>query len=423
MKTTSSKSLLALSVMIFLISDVQGGVGPFLSIYLSAYLGWDAAQIGIALATIGIVGLFFQMPSGILVDPVHSKRLIITVACSLILLSCYLILNQKSLFIVLLAQAFVGVAFSLIPPSIGAITLGLVGRELFPKRVSTNESLIHLGTVITILTIGILSHYYGHAWIIYGTMLFASMALLPLSFINPKEINYSAARELPENSLDIAPISFIPLFRAKTLWIFYSAMIVFHFANAAQVILVGQKLAKISPSMDSLYMGICIIFGQFVMVFIAYFLGFFISKMARRPIFLLAFIFLILRATLFIFVDNPLYLVLIQLIDGVSAGIFGVVATVMVSDLAAGTGRFNFLLGALGMCVGLGSSLSNLLAGFLTKTYGFHIGFFSLSIIGFIGFFICLFAFPETKDINQNPIKKIIPKKISLNKFCYIKNR
>ncbi|AUH71105.1 hypothetical protein CAB17_02790 [Legionella sainthelensi] len=33
------------------------------------------------------------------------------------------------------------------------------------------------------------------------------------------------------------------------------------------------------------------------------------------------------------------------------------VAVVIVSDLAAGTGRFNFLVGVLGLCVGVGSSI------------------------------------------------------------------
>lgn len=93
-------------------------------------------------------------------------------------------------------------------------------------------------------------------------------------------------------------------------------------------------------------------------------------------------------------------IVLIQLIDGISAGIFGVVATIMVSDLAANTGRFNFLLGTLGMCVGLGSSMSNLLGGFLAISYGFSIGFFNLCLIAFLGFIIYLLLLKETKNLD-----------------------
>jgi MFS family permease len=378
-----------------------GGIGPFLSIYLSSNLNLGALQIGIALAAIGIGSLLFQIPSGLLVDAVRCKPIIITIACLLTILSCFLILNQKNFFWIIIAHGLIGIVFSLIPPSISAITLGLIGRELFPKRVSINETLIHSGTVFNVLTIGLLAHYYGHTWIIYGIMMFALFALVPLFFIDPKEVNYSAARELPllTDSTNAKPIQFSKLLQIKNLWIFFSAVIIFHFANAAQLILIGQELTQTSSSKDSIYMGLSIIDGQIIMIFVAYFLGFFINKTGRKPIFLLAFFFLIIRATLFIFVDNPIYLIIIQLLDGISAGIFGVIAVVIISDLAVGTGRFNFLLGILGMCIGLGSALSNITAGFITKLYGFKFGFFSLALIALIGFFIYLFLLKETKKV------------------------
>ncbi|WP_392538994.1 hypothetical protein [Legionella sp. 227] len=84
-----------------------------------------------------------------------------------------------------------------------------------------------------------------------------------------------------------------------------------------------------------------------------------------------------------------------------SAGIFGVVAVVIVSDLASGTGRFNFLLGTLGLCAGIGSSLSNIIAGFIAKIYGFHVGFISLSFIAAIGLILYTFTMPETRTLSD----------------------
>ncbi|WP_392538015.1 MFS transporter [Legionella sp. 227] len=77
-------------------------------------------------------------------------------------------------------------------------------------------------------------------------------------------------------------------------------MIVFHFANAAQLPMVGQELAKLNPHSDSIFMAGCIVLAQIVMVVVAFSLGFLIDKIGRKPIFLFSFIFLILRA-LFIF--------------------------------------------------------------------------------------------------------------------------
>ncbi len=53
--------------MIFFIAEIQGGIGPIFSIYLRSNLGWDTRQVGMALATTGIVGALFQIPSGIIV--------------------------------------------------------------------------------------------------------------------------------------------------------------------------------------------------------------------------------------------------------------------------------------------------------------------------------------------------------------------
>ncbi|WP_392538012.1 MFS transporter [Legionella sp. 227] len=402
----SSRSLLALSLMIFFIADIQGGIGPILSIYLRSNLGWDTSQVGIALATTGIVGVLFQIPSGIIVDAIRFKRSLIAFACTCIILSCAILLSQTSLYLIIAAQSLVGLASSLIPPSIAAISLGLVGKDLFPQRVSINESIVHAGTVVAIIIIGLLAQLYGHSWIVYGTIMFSILALMPIPFINPNEINYSVAREMPliqnkNNETQAGPVHFLQLAKSKSILIFFSAVIVFHFANAAQLPLVGQELAKLNPHSDSIFMAGCIVLAQIVMVVVAFSLGFIINKIGRKPIFLFSFIFLILRAFLFSITESSFHLLIIQLLDGISAGIFGVVAVVIVSDLASGTGRFNFLLGTLGLCVGIGSSLSNIIAGFIAKIYGFHVGFISLSFIAAIGLILYTFTMPETRTLSD----------------------
>ncbi|VEB39040.1 Uncharacterised protein [Legionella sainthelensi] len=56
----SYQSIWALSFMIFFISDIQGGIGPILAIYLRSHLGWDTSQVGIALAAAGFVGAIWS---------------------------------------------------------------------------------------------------------------------------------------------------------------------------------------------------------------------------------------------------------------------------------------------------------------------------------------------------------------------------
>ena len=60
---------------------------------------------------------------------------------------------------------------------------------------------------------------------------------------------------------------------------------------------------------------------------------------------------------------RPETLVAVQLLDGVGAGIFGVVGVLVIADLTRGTGRSNFMQGALATATGLGASASRLLTG------------------------------------------------------------
>jgi MFS family permease len=65
----------------------------------------------------------------------------------------------------------------------------------------------------------------------------------------------------------------------------------------------------------------------------------------RKPLLITAFAFLALRNGLTVVSHNPWYLISLQALDGVAAGIYGVLLTLITADLARGTGRFNFLQG------------------------------------------------------------------------------
>lgn len=77
-----------------------------------------------------------------------------------------------------------------------------------------------------------------------------------------------------------------------------------------------------------------------------------------------------LRGVLFALSQNPFYLIAVQLLDGIGAGIFWVIGVLMVADLTRGTGRFNFTQGFVSACYGIGDGLGNLLAGFVATQRG-----------------------------------------------------
>jgi MFS family permease len=364
-KKPSPQTIWGLNGLLFFISDVRHGVGPLLSIYLHSDLRWNPTKIGFALASIDLSAVIAQLPAGMLVDALRSKRSLIAISCLCIMGGCALIAANPSFASLIFAQIIMGIAISIISPTLGAMTMGLFGRERYPKRTSRNEMWNHAGNVFTALTIGLTSYLYGHQWIFYIVMLFALASLISLCLIRSNEMNYSAARELAKDPVTgkiFPPISFRELFKRTPIFIFNFSIIIYYIANAAQIALVGQMLANQYPKSDALILAACMLIAEFVMIGTAFGMGFIVNRIGRKPIFLIAFCILPVRAILYTLTDNPLLLLSIQLFDGLAAGIIGIMGTVINSDLAVGSGRFNFLQGMSALSTSIGASLSNVLA-------------------------------------------------------------
>src|SRR5262245_16721000 len=58
----------------FLLADVRGGLGPYVSVYLLTEAGWDPASIGTVLTLSGLTGITLHVPVGALIDATRAKR-------------------------------------------------------------------------------------------------------------------------------------------------------------------------------------------------------------------------------------------------------------------------------------------------------------------------------------------------------------
>jgi MFS family permease len=136
--------------------------------------------------------------------------------------------------------------------------------------------------------------------------------------------------------------------------------------------------------------------AQLVMVPTAYLAGAKADSWGRKPIFLVAFAFLTARGFLYTLSDNPYWLVGVQVLDGVGAGIFGALFPLIIQDLTHGTGRFNISLGAATTAWGVGAALSNIIAGGIVVAAGYDAAFVSLGVIAALGLALFWVAVPET---------------------------
>jgi len=178
----------------------------------------------------------------------------------------------------------------------------------------------------------------------------------------------------------------------------------FHFANAPLLPLVGQKLAQSHPAWATAMMSSCIIAAQLIMLPVALAVGHTADRFGRKPILLLGFAVLPVRAVLYTFSDSAPWLIAVQLLDGVGAGIFGAITPLIIADLMRGTGRFNLAQGAVATVQGIGASLSGLVAGIIVDHFGYSAAFLSSGGAACGALAALFLAMPETAQIKRRPV-------------------
>jgi MFS family permease len=226
----------------------------------------------------------------------------------------------------------------------------------------------------------------------------AAASIIAVALIRESEIDHVLARGGDDGEMERPgqSVGLRELFRDHRIGVFIISAVLFHFANAAMLPLVGQKSADGLEGGAAVLMSACIIAAQLVMVPVALAASRFAANWGRKPVFLIGFAVLPIRGLLYCLGTNPYYLVAVQLLDGIGAGIFGVVSVLIVADLTRGTGRFNFTQGALATATGLGAGLSNIMTGFVVKAWGFDAGFIALAAIAAAAAVFFALAMPET---------------------------
>lgn len=167
--------------------------------------------------------------------------------------------------------------------------------------------------------------------------------------------------------------------------------------------LVGQKLAVADRDVGTALMSVCIVAAQVMMVPVAMLVGAKADLWGRKPLLLAGFAILPIRGALYTFCDNAYWLVGVQLLDGIGAGIFGALFPLVVADLTRGTGHFNVSQGAIATAQGIGASLSNAVAGSIVVSAGYSAAFLFLAGAATLAFLLYWLAMPETLRGGREP--------------------
>ena len=395
----------SLDALNFLLADVRGALGPYLNVFLVTQQHWSVAEVGVVTTISGWLGLAMQTPVGAAIDATRSKRGLIVAALCGLGAGAIVIFAAPSFWPVMAANGLVAMVGDVFGPAIAALTLGLYRRAELARRMGRNAAFDHAGNVAIAAVAGVVGWRFSQRAVFLLVPVFAVLAALAVWSIPAAAIDHRRARGANpstevkgRNDHDNGAVTgFSILLTCRPLLVYSGCTILFHLANASLLPLVGQELALAHPKLATAMMSSCIITAQAIMLPIALLVGYGADRWGRKPILLIGFAVLPLRAALYTLSNNSAWLIGVQLLDGLGAGIFGAITPLVLADLMRGTGRYNLAQGAVTTAKVIGASSSGVAAGLIVDHLGYSATFLTASAVAAIALSVLATLMPETR--------------------------
>jgi MFS family permease len=407
-----ARSLRALDWLNFFVANVQTGFGPFIASYLAANK-WTQGEIGLMLSVGTISAMASQLPAGALVDALRNKKGAAAAAIIAIIVAALLLGASPTFVSVFAAEVLHGFASCMLVPAMAAISLALVSRADLGNRLGRNARWASIGSALTAALMGVFGEYLSLRSVFFLTAALALPALFALNMIHHEmapvvpRLKKAAAKAGASIAQAVSaagaerPESLRDLLRDPRLLTFAACVVLFHLSNAAMLNLAAGEVTAHMGDNVQLVIAACIIVPQFIVAGLSPWVGRQAQSWGRRPVLIIGFSALPLRALLFAAASSassPYLLVPVQMLDGISAAVFGVMLPLIAADVAGGKGRYNLCIGFFGLAAGVGATLSTAIAGFVADKFGVNTSFFGLAAAGALAVALVWLAMPETRD-------------------------
>jgi len=399
----SRTSLHGLDAVNLFLAGALSGFGPYVAVFL-AEQKWTQQNIGFVLTAAGFAGLLSQLPGGALLDAIRSKRFAVALGAAMVAAGALIIAIWPTFPLVLAALVLQGITGGFMGLAIAAISLGLVGHAALAERLGRNQRFASTGGVVAAGLMGLIAYFLSYRAIFFAAAALVLPVLAALGRIQPSDIHFGRASCLPDHQGPSAP----PRVQLRSLWknsgllTFAGCVFLFQMANASMLPLAGEALAYSKDAFSSLIVSALIMVPQVIVAIMAPWAGRRANTWGRRPLLLVGFAALPIRALVFAWTTNPAILVAAQILDGVSGTMLGVLTALIVADLTMGTGRFNLAQGFVGTISGIGASLSTTLSGLVAGSLGRAAGFLGIAAVALAAVLLAWLLMPETNPSNKN---------------------
>jgi MFS family permease len=402
----SGTSLRGLDAVNLFLAGALSGFGPYVAVFL-AEQKWTQQNIGFVLTAGGFAGLLSQLPGGELLDAIRSKRIVVALGAIMVAAGALIIALWPTFPMVLAALVLQGITGGFLGLAIAAISLGLVGHAALAERLGRNQRFASTGGVIAAGLMGLIAFFLSYRAIFFAAAALVLPLLAALGRIRPSDIHFGRASGVPDHQ----ELSMPPRTRRRSLWknrgllTFAGCVFLFQMANASMLPLAGEALAYSKEALSSLIVSALIMVPQVIVAIMAPWAGRRANTWGRRPLLLVGFAALPIRALVFASTTNPMILIAAQVLDGVSGTMLGVLTALIVADLTTGTGRFNLAQGFVGTTSGIGASLSTTLSGLVAGALGRAIGFLGIAAVALAAVLILWLLMPETNPSHRNELR------------------
>jgi MFS family permease len=373
----SRSSLRGLDAVNLFLAGALSGFGPYVAVFL-AEQKWTEQNIGFVLTAGGLAGLLSQLPSGELLDAIRSKRLVVALGAVMVAATALIIAIRPSFPLVLAALVLQAITGGFLGLAVAAISVGLVGHAALGKRLGRNQRFASTGGVIAAGLMGVIGYILSYRAIFFAAAalvlpLLAALGRIQLSGIYGRVSGAPGYQELSAKARRWS------LWKNGNLLTFAGCECLFQLGNASMLPLAGEALVFSKEAFSSLIVSALIIVPQLIVALMASWAGRRANTWGRRPLLLVGFAALPIRALVFAWTTSPMVLIAAQILDGVSGTMLGVLTALIVSDLTRSTGRFSLALGFVGTMSGIGASLSTTLTGLVAGSFGRAAGFLSIA--------------------------------------------
>lgn len=389
----------SLDALNFLVADVRGALGPFVTVYLATDRHWALTDVGLVTTLGGWVGLLAQTPLGMLLDATQRRRGLIAAALVVLGAGALAIALFPGFWPVLAANSLMQAVGGIFNPAVAALTMGLFARRELTRRMGRNAAFARAGNLSIAVGAGAI------AWTLTSRGVFLMVPVLALGGV-------VAALSIPHTAIDnrrarglrsgekeeSGPAAWRHLLRSRPLLVFGAASLLLEFADAPLLTLAAQELGATHPGLGVVMTSATIVAQQAGMLVAAILIGRRGDRWGHLRMLRAAVVIIVVQGVLTGLGSGLYWLIGVQVLGGLGVGLFAALTPRVLADVMEGTGRYNAAQGAVATLRSLGVTSSGLATEWVVARLGYDVAFFGCAAVAVAALLLLWRLMPDTQS-------------------------